>query len=904
MTADQNEITATGGEGCDAASAARGNEAHGRQQATTAADGVERPLKVLVIHEMLPHPDRHGADVQWMQMLRELRAQGHDVVHVARSGVNRARYAPAVEELGIRVFTPDSERLRFLGFDFPVAWTFEKLLCDNRFDLAILFHWFWNGISIPEHYMEDIRRLSPQTFIAVLTDDQQGLREMQMAELTGRWADYERSRDFTSREFEVYRRADVVLTISEDDRRALLRTAPELRTGRMPMIAPVEPETGGFSERENFLFLANFDNLANRDAADWMLAEIWPRIRKRLPSAELLLVGNNLPVELGLGHQGVRRVGYVANLDPIFGGCRVAVSPIRFGTGIKTKNLSALAHGLPLVTTTVGADGMNLRLSETALIADGSEQFADAAVRLYTEEDLWRKLARQGREHIVEDFSEKRMQEAVRCLMQQARKIEPKAYEPGFVWSYQLVESRFPEILTQAASVRTSLRLSHYVNLAEEFFSQRQPAKALAQLRHIFSIVRGRLPASGLCLRVVELMAECYHELGDDNTAEVYAQRAKRFLFTAEDPVQPGRPASNGKKTGSRAAAVTFSIIIPTHNRQKTLAACLHALGEQSFAPGDFEVIVVDDGSTDGTEQFARAFRPAYPFRYLRQINAGAGAARRRGVQHAQGEYLLFFNDDTIASPGLLAEHLRAHQEHPGERQSVLGDFRLPPAAQERALTRFLSESPFLFPQATLKNGKYWEYTYVVTCNLSVRRKAVLGVGSFDPQFRVAEDSDLGLRLSHRGFCIRYVSEAVAVHLHPSFTVPDLLRRAEMYGRTQLTLLRKHPVLLGDGGTVFGLLDEKAADRWRALLAQREQEVRDLAGKLTRIDSVDFAPFTTMKRGDGTMADEIARLFRRAVPDVYWHYFFSSLLEAWEKESVHPSIASLLAASDPEEAYI
>jgi hypothetical protein len=57
---------------------------------------IARPLNILVVHEMLPHPDRHGADVQWTQMLRELRVQGHSVVHVARSGVNRERYAAGV----------------------------------------------------------------------------------------------------------------------------------------------------------------------------------------------------------------------------------------------------------------------------------------------------------------------------------------------------------------------------------------------------------------------------------------------------------------------------------------------------------------------------------------------------------------------------------------------------------------------------------------------------------------------------------------------------------------------------------------------------------------------------------------------------------------------------------------
>jgi hypothetical protein len=101
------------------------------------AAAAESPLNILVIHEMLPHPDRHGADVQWMQMLRELRARGHKVVRVARSGVNRERYAAGVEALGIPVCSPDAERMRFLGFDFPVEWTFEQLLRENQFDLAI-----------------------------------------------------------------------------------------------------------------------------------------------------------------------------------------------------------------------------------------------------------------------------------------------------------------------------------------------------------------------------------------------------------------------------------------------------------------------------------------------------------------------------------------------------------------------------------------------------------------------------------------------------------------------------------------------------------------------------------------------------------------------------------------------
>ncbi len=607
-------------------------EMHERVPIEKDGDAAERPLNILVIHEMLPHPDRHGADVQWMQMLRELRAQGHKVVHVARSGVNRERYAAGVEALGIPVYAPDAERMRFLGFDFPVEWTFEQLLRENQFDLAILFHWFWNGTSIPEHYREEIRRCSRKTFIAALTDDQQGVREKQMAGLTGQWSDYERSYDFTSREFQVYRRADVVLTISEDDRNAFLRAAPGLVTGRMPMIASVGPQGGTFSEHSGFLFLAHFDNPANRDARDWMLAEIWPRIRARLPGAELSLVGNNLPPELGVGEKGVLRVGYVEDLGQVFAKCRVALSPVRFGTGIKTKNLSALAHAVPLVTTTVGAGGMALRHNETALIADTPQEFADAAVRVYQDEILWSRLARQGREHILEDCSEKRMQEAVRVLIQHARLTKPKAYEPDFVWPYLLllVEKCFPDVVSgEPAERRLLLRMARYTNLAGEFLEQRQPAQALEQLRYIFSHIRGRVPASGLYLRAVQTMSRCDRELGENEMAGQYAARVERALANGHFGLPPAAESKNRKTAHAQLHEPEFSVIVPTYNRHPLLAECLDALARQTARPETFEVIVVNDGSSDETEQFCRSFQPNYSFQYLRQLNAGAGAARR-----------------------------------------------------------------------------------------------------------------------------------------------------------------------------------------------------------------------------------------------------------------------------------
>src|SRR5262249_32099333 len=195
-----------------------------------------------------------------------------------------------------------------------------------------------------------------------------------------------------------------------------------------------------------------------------------------------------------------------------------------------------------------------------------------------------------------------------------------------------------------------------------------------------------------------------------------------------------------------------------------------------------WEVIVVDDGSSDGTDSFLPNFSLPYNLRYIRQTNQGAGAARRAGVETARGEFLLFCNDDTIACSTLLAEHLRVHQEHPREKLAVLGEFQPSELCPERALSLWVNTSPFFFPQQTLQAGHLYGSSYFVTCNLSISREAVLAAGNFDSTFRVAEDTELGARLEKMGFRVFYHPLAMATHEHGQFTTEDLLRRGTRYG--------------------------------------------------------------------------------------------------------------------------
>lgn len=842
---------------------ARATHAEGRDEVRAAL------RRVLLVHEVLPHHDRSGSDLRILQVVRRMRAAGHEVTYVARSGVNRERYQGPLEELGVHVYAHDAERLAAFGQDAEPSWRLEDVLRAGAFDVAILFHWFWAGLSVTEQYLDDVRRLSPGTRIVVLTDDRHGVRELRGAELSKLAIDLERAADFTSRELECYRAADLVAAITEDDRRGLLELAPELDIELLPMTAEAPGSDAGFEARRGFVFLGNFENLANRDGATWFVEEVWPRIRKRLPGAELSLAGNAVPAAYQ-GKAGVTVVGHLADLAPALARWRVFVSPIRFGTGIKTKNLAAMGNGLPIVTTSCGAEGMGLADGETAMLADDPAAFAEKAVRLHQERALWEAVAAAGVAHVRAEFGVERLDRRIAAVLDAACARPARPFDPAHGFSAREVERAEPGVLTLRPSHgRVDLRVRALVRLAAERAEAGDLRGAREQVRHVFQYARGRTPANLVYARAFRLLERAYRAEGDLAAAERSAREADGCLPELAPALRRLRPP---------AGRPALSVVIPTYDRRPTLARCLDALSRQSIDPEEFEVVVVDDGSPDGTAAWLERQATPFALRVHAQPNGGPGAARRLGVEQARGDLLLLANDDTIAHPDLLAEHLRFHREHPGTCFAALGGFDYEPPAARRALTYFLAASPFLFPQRQMAPDLFFGPSQFVTCNLSIRRDAVLAAGSFDPAFRVAEDTDLGIRLARLGVKVVYLPGARAIHDHLTITIQDLVRRARSYGAVWPTLLERHPELeLAQLGVeLSGPIGARDVERVRAAIGPLRAEVDSLAKLLEEQDARDFAAILPNRKAAGA----VLRIFAEALPRLHWFHVLDGLCGA------------------------
>lgn len=210
---------------------------------------------------------------------------------------------------------------------------------------------------------------------------------------------------------------------------------------------------------------------------------------------------------------------------------------------------------------------------------------------------------------------------------------------------------------------------------------------------------------------------------------------------------------------------IIFSILIPTCFRSlEAVEKCLKSLSEQTIARHQFEVFLIDDGSdqchrSKMEEWLNKYFDHAY---YLWKEKGGQGPARNFAMKQAKGKLLLFLNDDAIADPTLLADHIALHEQHPDNEAACLGKFTV---SKELPYSMFASlHSEYAYSPFEGHEEIDWRGFY--TCNISVKKAFLDEFGYFDEQLRYYEDVELGERLSHHGLRIFYRPDIMAYHYH------------------------------------------------------------------------------------------------------------------------------------------
>jgi glycosyltransferase involved in cell wall biosynthesis len=230
-----------------------------------------------------------------------------------------------------------------------------------------------------------------------------------------------------------------------------------------------------------------------------------------------------------------------------------------------------------------------------------------------------------------------------------------------------------------------------------------------------------------------------------------------------------------------------LSVVIATYNRGPILEKCLNALLAQTLSPERFEIVIVDDGSTDDTPQRLEALKsesPAWQFRF--QKNGGRSQARNQGIAMARGEIIVFIDSDVVVVPTFLATHAAAHEAQKDRKVFVQG--------------LCVNTDRFDDPASTPIQATDFSAAFFATNNVSVPKCFLVEAGGFDENFTEYgwEDLELGLRLKQLGVAMVRTREAIGFHWHPAFTIedlPKLKRIEEERGRMAAYFYRKFPTL-------------------------------------------------------------------------------------------------------------
>ncbi|HEX8743038.1 MAG TPA: glycosyltransferase [Thermoleophilaceae bacterium] len=333
---------------------------------------------VLVVDHRVPWPDCDSGSLRMFELLRALRERGCRVTFLPDNHQGDQPYTDWLQMLGVEVlYTP---------VDVPAE--LESLR--GRVPLVIL-----SRPQIAARYVDAVRERIPGARIAYDTVDLHYLRESRRADL----GEGSRAKAQALRELELalVRSSDTTIVISEPEREEVLREVPGADVRVIPNANDVACEVAPAGAREGLLFVGGFQHTPNLDAAGVLVREIMPLVWRELPECKLTIVGPHAPPEVEtLASPRVHVAGWVPDMEPLLTGCRAMIAPLRYGAGMKGKVTQSLAAGLPVVTTSVGAEGLPVTSGEHVLVAEEPAELAEAAIRLCRDDALWARLSEGG----------------------------------------------------------------------------------------------------------------------------------------------------------------------------------------------------------------------------------------------------------------------------------------------------------------------------------------------------------------------------------------------------------------------------------------------------------------------------------------------------------------------------
>ena len=338
--------------------------------------------RALVVHKRMPAFDRDSGSQDVDNMVRFLVDDGWQLTFLSEEGEASSdpRHVARLRAQGIATYG-------------GLGWA-DRVLAEGSFDLVVIAFW-----ELAAQLLPAIRSKCPHARVVVNSMDVHFLREVRQSLGTGEALAQRSGRDF-AHELNAYNGADAVLCVSDKERALLEDFLGPGRVHTLPLAEDVERSRTPLSERSGLFFVGSFGHLPNVEAVEHLVKEVLPLVDPDLLARHpVRIAGSGLDaarLDLGGLDDSVQLLGWVPSVAPYLAAARAVVVPLLHGAGVKRKVLQPMMAGTPVVTTPVGAEGLDIVPGTHALVAADPGDFAAAVTRILVDDDLWHRLADAG----------------------------------------------------------------------------------------------------------------------------------------------------------------------------------------------------------------------------------------------------------------------------------------------------------------------------------------------------------------------------------------------------------------------------------------------------------------------------------------------------------------------------
>jgi glycosyltransferase involved in cell wall biosynthesis len=374
-------------------------------------------MTVLFLSDNVPMFDRAAGDLRLFIFLKILAAKYQVVFHAFNSQEQSSK-------IGENEFERYKNALLLHGVDI-VDDEWMDFVKSRPIDVVV-FEFYY----LAAEYLDSVRLWQPKARLVVDTVDLHYRRLLSKARLTRNDEDYREAETMKALELGIYRKAEVVLTVTEIEKKALLEENCDVHVAVIPTIHPTPTVTNvrsGTDRRRDLIFIGGFNHEPNVDAIIYFCSDIFPSIRGQVPGVTLKIVGNAPPDSVRqLAGDAIEVTGYVPDTKLYLESSSISIAPLRYGGGMKGKIGEAMSVGLPVVTTSIGIEGIGLSPGSNVLLGDTPEEFSSAVVRLISDKELYDRLSHNARNFIEENYSENVVAEKVYSLFDSIYRISLK----------------------------------------------------------------------------------------------------------------------------------------------------------------------------------------------------------------------------------------------------------------------------------------------------------------------------------------------------------------------------------------------------------------------------------------------------------------------------------------------